>query len=369
MKKNQFQKEIWIDCLDVESKPEKIALINNLSFENILVKAADIKKFKLPKKTKVIVEVVFKTELKDISEDVIVMSSKNEVLEAASKSNHKTAYSCKIIDQESMNKAWKIGEKYDYVVVELISETNIPLELLIAKLQKTNTTLIKKVLSVQDAEISFGVMEAGSDGILFQNEEMNEIVRLNRFLQKQKIGKVELLKGKVVNIQHAGMGYRACIDTTDLLKKNEGMIVGSTSEGGLLISSETHFLPYMELRPFRVNAGAVHSYVWCPDDNTAYITELKAGSKVLCVDTDGNTREVVVGRVKTELRPLLKIEVEVSGKRINTFVQDDWHIRIFGGNGEPRNASEIKNDDELLVYLCESGRHVGIKIDESIEEK
>ena len=129
------------------------------------------------------------------------------------------------------------------------------------------------------------------------------------------------------------------------------MLIGSTSEGGILVSSETHFLPYMELRPFRVNAGAVHSYVWAPDGMTAYLTELKAGSRLLCVDTEGNTREVSVGRVKTELRPLLKIEVEAEGVNINVIVQDDWHIRILGGNGEPRNASTLKPGDELLAYI------------------
>jgi 3-dehydroquinate synthase II/3-amino-4-hydroxybenzoic acid synthase len=153
------------------------------------------------------------------------------------------------------------------------------------------------------------------------------------------------------------------------MKKIEGMIVGCTSNGGLLLSSETHYLPYMELRPFRVNAGAVHSYVWAPGNMTNYITELKAGKRVICVDTDGNTREVVVGRSKIEKRPLLKIEVEAEGVRVNAIVQDDWHIRIFGGNGEPMNASAIKKGDELLAYISPGARHVGIKIDEVIEEK
>jgi 3-amino-4-hydroxybenzoic acid synthase len=153
------------------------------------------------------------------------------------------------------------------------------------------------------------------------------------------------------------------------MTQEEGMIIGSTSTGGLLVSSETHFLPYMELRPFRVNAGAVHSYIWSFNNQTAYLTELKAGSRVICVDVEGNSREVCVGRVKTELRPLLKIEVETKGLRINAIVQDDWHIRIFGGDGTPRNASAIKVGDELLTYVCEGGRHVGIKIDETLEER
>lgn len=99
------------------------------------------------------------------------------------------------------------------------------------------------------------------------------------------------------------------------------------------------------------------------------VPELKAGSKLLCVDTKGNTREVSVGRVKIEMRPLFKNRSEVSGVKINTIVQEGWHIRIFGGDGEVRNVSAIKEGDELLAYFCAGGRHVGIKINEMIEEK
>lgn len=122
----------------------------------------------------------------------------------------------------------------------------------------------------------------------------------------------------------------------------------------------------MDLRPFRVNAGAV---IWAPNNMTAYLTELKVGSKVLCVDTNGNTRTVTVGRVKTELRPLLKIDVDAAGVKINAIVQDDWHIRIFGDDGKPRNASSIKVGDGLLAYLSSGARHVGIKVDEMLEER
>ena len=46
------------------------------------------------------------------------------------------------------------------------------------------------------------------------------------------------------------------------------MLIGSTSQGGILACPEVFFLPYMELRPFRVNAGGVHSYVYAMNDRT-----------------------------------------------------------------------------------------------------
>src|SRR2546428_7598838 len=60
----------------------------------------------------------------------------------------------------------------------------------------------------------------------------------------------------------------------------------------------SHPLPYMPTRPFRVNAGAIHSYTLSKDSRTNYLSELRAGSKVLAVDIKGQTR---VDRKSTRL--------------------------------------------------------------------
>lgn len=125
----------------------------------------------------------------------------------------------------------------------------------------------------------------------------------------------------------------------------------------------------MNLRPFRVNAGAIHSYIWMPGNAAEYLSDLAAGSKVLCVNTEGKSRTLTVGRVKMEVRPLLLIKGETAGKEINVIVQDDWHIRVMGADGSPKNASLIRPGDQLLAYVCEPGRHVGIKVNETIIEK
>jgi 3-dehydroquinate synthase II/3-amino-4-hydroxybenzoic acid synthase len=364
------KRPIWYDGRDLKDEGKILPLIYNLRYEYVLVRPETYQQAKAPRKIKFIVDVDGKeADFKAFPKDVIIYSHQLDVLRKAGKKGYKTAIHKRIENQETMDLAWQEGEQADFLVAELTSDTNIPLELLIAKLQSKDTVLLKQVSTQQEAEIAFGVMEAGSDGALLKTENIDELTKMDQFMHKEELGKIELVKAKVVNVQHIGMGYRACIDTTDIMKTNEGMIVGSTANGGLVLSSETHFLPYMDLRPFRVNAGAVHSYIWAPGDKTAYITELEGGKKVLVVDTDGNTREVTVGRVKTEIRPLLKVEAEVNGIRVNAMVQDDWHIRIFGGEGQPLNASQIKEGDELLVYLSPGARHVGIKIDELLQEK
>ncbi len=359
----------WFDGRQLENQEKILPLIYNLRFDHLLIKPEMISEIKAPHKMKLVVDTDKKPDLAKLPKETIIFSSQMDYLRKAGEKGYKTACYRKIEDQETMDSAWKDGSLVDYLVVEINGDTNIPLELLVAKLENKQTELLKIVNNVEDAEIAFGAIESGCDGAVLQSNDVQEIIKFDQSISKSELGKLELHKGEVVDVQHVGMGHRSCIDTTDLLKKNEGMIVGSTANGGLLVSSETHYLPYMELRPFRVNAGAVHSYVWAPNEMTAYMTELKSGAKVLCVDTEGKTREVTVGRVKTEIRPLLKIEVEVNGIRLNTIVQDDWHIRIFGSNGEPRNASTIKKGDEMLAYLSSGARHVGIKIDEQLQEK
>lgn len=363
------QKRVWFDARDLKDEDIVLPFVYNLSYEYIIIKFRSLNDIKAPKKMKFVVEINSIEELFEVPKEYIILSQNIDVLAKASIDGYCTAFYQAVTNQEEMDTAWKVGKDHKFLVVQLMSETNIPLELLIAKLQNTGSDILKIVNSKLEAEIALGVMEVGSDGIVLKTEILEEIAGVDKLINDKRLEKLELVTAKVTKSEHIGMGYRVCIDTTTLMNTNEGMLIGSTSQGGILVSSETHFLPYMKLRPFRVNAGAVHSYIWTPNGETNYLTELESGSKVLCIDTEGNAREVSVGRVKIEVRPLLKIEAEANEQKINVIVQDDWHIRIFAADGSVRNASTIKEGDELLAYVCQGGRHVGIKIDEHIEEK
>ena len=362
------KREVWFDARDLELDNNILSLVFEKNFDHLLIRPELYKKEILPKRMSIAVHVE-KIEQLDELEDVIIFSENEEILREAKEKGLPSALFKVITNKDDLEYVYKNGAFYDYVCVLFYETTNIPLELLIAAFQKKNCVLMKFVNNVQDAEIVFGVMEKGSDGIIFTSREMMEIEEMSKLIEKANQVQLNLETGKVVDIKHIGMGCRVCVDTTSILDKNEGMLIGSTSTGGILISSETHHLPYMELRPFRVNAGAVHSYTWFFDE-TIYLSELKSGMQVMAVNTEGRGRAVSVGRKKMEIRPLLKIEVESkSGKRINVIVQDDWHIRILGPKGKVHNASAIKIGDELLAYFCEGGRHVGIKTDEFLEEE
>lgn len=274
-------------------------------------------------------------------------------------------------DPQSLHDAIARGARCHHLVIRFRDPTNIPLELVIASLQATHTVLVKDIApnDVDDAVVTLGVMEVGADGVMFSPRDLGV---LDRFVSRLAVfdeHRVEIQVGTVVRSEPVGMGYRSCIDLATLFGETEGMLVGSTSQGGILACPEVFFLPYMELRPFRVNAGAVHSYVYNVENRTDYMTELRAGSPVMVVGTDGRTRRATVGRMKTEMRPLRLIEVEFAGgERVNVLMQDDWHVRIFSADAKPLNITELKAGDKVLGHVASPGRHVGIKVDEHIFE-
>jgi 3-amino-4-hydroxybenzoic acid synthase len=308
----------------------------------------------------------------DVRRSWVVSSDDGEVLSRAARDGVATCLRMSAHDQASLLIAIGQGRAHRYLCMRFPDPTNIPLELVIASLQGSHTVVIKEVTDPDDAEdavVALGVMEVGSDGVLFSPVRQEALDHFAGALDEVAAPTVAISVATVIRTAPIGMGHRACIDLATLFEPTEGMLVGSTSQGGILCCPEVFFLPYMELRPFRVNAGAIHSYVYGTGNRTNYMSELKAGSPAMIVGVDGRIREVPVGRIKTEIRPLRLIEAEFEGgEKINVIMQDDWHVRIFSEDGKPLNITELKPGDRVLGHLSSPGRHVGIPVDETIEE-
>ena len=363
--------EIWSD---VSGAPpgdvDAIDAVFHAPVDYLLARPDQLRELRLPTHIRGACLVRDASELPDVpaSADVVVVSSP-ALVEPARRSGRSVGLRSQIVDAESMEACRQAEAAVDVLLVRLRDDTNIPLELLLAEAQPDGTRVVKEVTAAEDALVTAGVLENGPSGVLFRTEDVAQIAELTRSLMHSEQGALPIVEAEVTAATHVGMGYRACVDTTSILTKDEGMVVGSTSEGGILVCAEVHHLPYMNLRPFRVNAGAVHSYVWAPD-RTEYLTDLSAASRVLGVTTGGSARPLVVGRVKIEVRPLRLIEaVTGGGTQLNVFLQDDWHVRVFGADGAPLNLTEIRAGDRVLAHECEPGRHTGIKIRETIEER
>ena len=268
-----------------------------------------------------------------------------------------------IDSKEDEKKALK-ESKSKIVIVKTRDWAIIPLENLIAQTKG----LIAEVKNSNEAKTALEILEKGVDGVLLTTTNLSEIKKVAS-LVKRSTEKINLIKAKITKLKPVGTGDRVCIDTCTNMKIGQGMLVGDSSSGMLLVHSESVENPYVEQRPFRVNASAVHAYVRVPNGKTKYLSELKTGNETLIVDSKGNTELAVVGRAKVEKRPLMLVEADVNGKKISLILQNAETIRLVKPNGKPISIVKLKKGDEVLAYIEEAGRHFGIKIRETIVEK
>jgi 3-dehydroquinate synthase II len=250
------------------------------------------------------------------------------------------------------------------VILQCKDWTIIPLENLIAK----GADVIAQVKTLDEAQTAFGILEKGVGHILFQTDDPLELKKVLSWF-RSKGDKISLQTAEIVEVRPVGMGDRVCVDTCTSMGMGQGMLVGNSSTALFLIHSESIANPYVSPRPFRVNAGPVHSYTRIPGGKTRYLSELSAGDPVLIVDFKGNTSTGIVGRLKIEKRPLMLIKAVFDGKEIATIVQNAETIRLTDPEGNAVSVVSLVPGDKVLVALEEGGRHFGIKIEESITEK
>ena len=273
----------------------------------------------------------------------------------------------RIFDQEYESFAEAAARDADYTIVIGEDWTIIPLENLIARIGE-ETDLLAGVTSADEAQTAFETLELGSDGVLLDSDNPDEIRETVEVRDAAERETLDLQYGEVLEVERTGMADRVCIDTGSLMDHDEGMLIGSMSRGLFFVHAETAKSPYVASRPFRVNAGAVHAYVRTPDGGTKYLAELKSGDEVQVVDTDGNTREAIVGRVKIEKRPMFRVELDVDGDRIETLLQNAETIKVATGEGR-KAVTDLEAGDEMLVYYEDVARHFGEAVEESIIEK
>ncbi|BBH71802.1 hypothetical protein ACTI_84870 [Actinoplanes sp. OR16] len=273
-----------------------------------------------------------------------------------------------VTDAATLDLACEHVRREALTVLRFHDPTHIPLEIVLAAADGATGRIITEVDDVETAEVHLSVLERGPDGVLLRPSGPGDATKLAEVVRRRSPD-LDLVTLTVTGVRHCGSGERACVDTCSYLGQDEGILVGSRSRGLLLCVSETHPLPYMPMRPFRVNAGAVMSYTLGDAERTRYLCELEAGSTVLAVRADGRTRPVTVGRVKIETRPLLAIDaLAPTGEQLNLIVQDDWHVRLLGPGGVVHNSTELRPGDTILGHLPGRERHVGYPIDERCHE-
>jgi 3-amino-4-hydroxybenzoic acid synthase len=267
-------------------------------------------------------------------------------------------------NMESLEEACAAVRAGLLTVIRFKDPTKIPLEIVLAAGSRRGAKIMTFVSDLSEAKVVMSVLESGPDGVIMTPRSAAEVEALGRLCSPVR-GQLALKEFSVTEIADAGTGDRVCVDTCSNFFRDEGLLVGAFGGGFLLCCSETHPLPYMPTRPFRVNAGAVSSYILSSPDRTNYLSELRQGHTVTAVRVNGDTRPVVVGRAKIETRPLLLVKARsADGDEASLMLQYDWHVRMLGRAGAVHNITELTPGSIILGYAAARARHVGMAVDE-----
>lgn len=250
------------------------------------------------------------------------------------------------------------------LILKMKDWTIIPLENLIAQTEG----IFVEVKNVKEARTALQILEKGVDGIFLKTTNLNEIKKTVS-LVKKATERLKLEIARITRVEPLSLGDRVCIDTCTNMEIGEGMLIGNSGSAFFLVHSESVENPYVEPRPFRVNAGPVHAYTLLPGGKTKYLSELKSGDESLIVDHKGKTQVAIVGRIKVERRPLILVEGKVKKEKISLILQNAETIRLVSSEGKPISVVALKKGSQVLSYLEEPGRHFGMKIEETIVEK
>lgn len=309
----------------------------------------------------------FRTIYESEDADIVICTTFDQ-LKSLKSSGKSVGYFKKVtsnLDVDEIEGASENGA--EFVIVEAPDWKIIPLENIIAKLQKSKTKVFATAKSSEEVATLFAVLELGVDGVILSTDSVEEVDRAS---QQLTTARFLITRAKIIEVKDVGTGERVCVDTASMMRLGEGMLVGSRSNFMLLVHNESVGSSFTSPRPFRVNAGAVYCYTIVPGGGTRYLSEIESGSEVWIVNNEGIARSVVVGRSKIETRPLRLIRAEINGEKGTVILQNAETIRLISKDGNLLSVTEVNVGDEVLGYAKQAaGRHFGTEVDEFIVEK
>ena len=331
--------EIWLNCIDSQPEyiPSEIDKILTKKFTNFGI-----------------------TNIK-INEDSKLEENSNIIGLMVNISSEK--------EQES---ALSLIGSVNWILLKCDNWKMIPCENLIAAAENSGTKLAAIVENELEVPGIAFALEIGVDALVV-NSDLIELAiitksqRLENKIQELIINddsdSISLNFGTIKEISTIGIGERVCIDTTSLLQSGEGMLCGSFSNTFTLIHAETIDSEFVPTRPFRVNAGSIHSYIKMKNNTTKYLSELKSGDEVLIVNKEGMARTTKIGRIKLEKRPLIKIQwIDENNLEGNIILQQAETVRLVENNLNPISITKLKKGMQILIHNSSQTRHLGAPI-------
>jgi 3-dehydroquinate synthase II len=270
-------------------------------------------------------------------------------------------------DPEDVPMATRTGREHGTVAIRWSAERVIPLENILADAHGRYQVWVL-IDRLADVPAMLGALEHGADRVVVELAKPEGLDALEATLDRLVDAQVPWELVPVTRIAPAGMGDRVIVDTTSMLRPAEGMLVGSAAAFLIHVASEAVGSRFTRARPFRVNAGAPHSYALLADGTTRYLSELIAGDAVLVAEPNGAPRAVHVGRIKIERRPLVLIEVERAGRRFTLFLQEAETVRVSTETDRVA-TTHLAAGAKVWGAAFPPGRHMGGVVDETIEER
>jgi 3-dehydroquinate synthase II len=291
-----------------------------------------------------------------------------------------------ISNESSQKEAISLVGCVEWLVLRCDTWTMIPVENLISYCRNTCTKLAVFVDTPIDIPGIAFALQLGVDALILANSnnelwDAAEEARKQRFQQSIescrndiKVIATGIYEATVTDVCSSGIGDRVCIDLVCLLQEGDGVWIGSCARSLVLVHGETFVNDFVPARPFRINSGAVHSYILMKDGSLKYLCEITAGQEVQVANIKSRMhRGVVVGRVKIEPRPLIKLSFESIGGDGQVFLQQAETVKVCGPTEEAEwrtlAVTEITKGDKIFTRIQSKGTHVGKDIDASVIER
>ena len=282
-----------------------------------------------------------------------------------------------IDDYHGQDEALSLIGAVPWILVRCGDWTMIPLENIVAAAYSSGTKVASEISHEIDLNGAAFSLQHGVDAVLLPPEVGHESLwSASRKLSNQApestsvpVDNHSLNTASVLSVESGGVGERVCVDLIERLSLGEGLAIGSSASSLCIVHGETLPSEYVPSRPFRVNAGAIHSYVLMADGSTRYLSELGAGDEVAVLSHDGSQREAPLGRLKVERRPFVMLRFATPMGEGQIILQQAETVRLVSASGKAIPVTQIEEGAEILT-LNEAGmRHIGQAVSGEVAER
>ena len=293
----------------------------------------------------------------------------------------KTMQHVVIDSQQQQDYALSLVGIIDWILVSAKDWAMIPFENIVAACQPTHTKIAAFISDPEQAIGAAFALESGVNALIVPPDSsvvnaslIAKSLRLERSSDEPEslidTTRQSLSSFIIKSIDYGNIGDRICIDLTSFLTLGEGALVGSSAMMLAMVHAETIPSEFVPTRPFRINAGAPHSYILMADDSMKYLSELSSGDNIAIFSTDGVRRSCTIGRLKIEQRPFLKINFhDTNNNEGHIFLQQAETVRLVSDKGTGCSVTHVRAGDKILGLSSTKGTHIGHQVSGSVEEK